>query len=306
MPAISIVIPCYNAEATILATLESLLRQSFADWEAICIDDGSTDATMTLVRSAAWQDPRIRLVVNLGKGPSVARNAGVLRHATAPLVAFCDADDLWHPEKLAQVVAAFDDETTEAVYGQIEFFRQAPGDGRVRSTVPEGPLTIPMLLGENPVCTMSNLSVRRETFAQTCGFDSAMVHNEDLEWLIRLVGDGARVVGLPALHTYYRTSPGGLSTDLAAMTAGRATALETAARYGFSPDAGNHARHERYLARRALRLGAPAREALRHALAGLRHSPAGFFSPARRGALTLAGAALAPLLPRPLRRALFS
>ncbi|MCO6383013.1 glycosyltransferase family 2 protein [Oceanicola sp. 502str15] len=306
MPAISIVIPCYNAEATILATLESLLRQSFTDWEAICIDDGSTDATMTLVRSAAWQNPRIRLVANLGKGPSVARNAGALRHATAPLVAFLDADDIWHPEKLAQVVDAFADETLQAVYGQIEFFRHAPGDSRVRSTVPAGPLTIPMLLGENPVCTMSNLSVRRETFAATGGFDSAMVHNEDLEWLIRLVGDGARVIGLPALHTFYRTTTGGLSTDLAAMAAGRATALETAARYGYAPDAESHARHERYLARRALRLGAPAREALRHARAGLRHSPAGFFSPLRRGALTLAGAAFAPLLPRPLRRALFS
>ena len=175
MPAISIVIPCYNAEATILATLESLLRQSFSDWEAICIDDGSTDGTMTLVRSAAWQDPRIRQVANLGKGPSVARNAGVLRHATAPLVAFCDADDLWHPEKLAQIVAAFDDEAIDAVYGQIEFFRHAPGDSRVRSTVPEGPPTIPMLLGENPVCTMSNLSVRRETFAATGGWRIACV-----------------------------------------------------------------------------------------------------------------------------------
>ena len=306
MPAVSIVIPCYNAEATILDTLASLIAQEFTDWEAICVDDGSTDGTPALIRTAALHEPRIRLVANAGKGPSVARNTGALRHAAAPIVAFCDADDLWHAGKLGDVTRALAEPGVGAVYGQIGFFRDTPGDTRVFSTVPATPLTIAMLLGENPVCTMSNLSVRREVFVATGGFDSAMVHNEDLEWLIRLVGDGARVLGLPALHTWYRSSNGGLSTDLAAMEQGRNTALETAARYGVEPAAECHAIHQRYLARRALRLGARPGVALRHAFAGLRQSPAGFFSPARRGLLTLAGAVLAPVLPRPLRNSLFS
>lgn len=306
MPAFSIIIPCYNAEATILDTLGSLIAQTETEWEAICVDDGSTDGTAALIRSAAAYDSRIRLVRNTGKGPSAARNCGAMCHARAPFLAFCDADDQWEPEKLADVFATFGNASIHAVYGTTGFFRDTPEDARVFSTVPEGPLTIRTLMGENPVCTMSNIAIRRGVFTATGGFDTSIVHNEDLEWLIRLVGEGAKVVGLPVLHTWYRTSRGGLSADLGAMEAGRREALKTAAGYGFRPDRRCNAVHQRYLARRALRVGAAPWLALRHALAGLRQSPSGFFSPARRGALTLAGAALAPLMPRALRSALFA
>jgi hypothetical protein len=153
---------------------------------------------------------------------------------------------------------------------------------------------------------MSNIALRREAFARSEGFDVTMVHNEDLEWLIRLIGTGARVVGLPTLQTMYRTSIGGLSTDLDAMLAGRARAIETAAWFGVRPTAQSHAIHYRYLARRALRLGDARTLALRHAATGVFHSPTGFFSPFRRGALTLAGACCAVVLPRTARQSLFS
>jgi GT2 family glycosyltransferase len=153
---------------------------------------------------------------------------------------------------------------------------------------------------------MSNIALRRAVFERTGGFDATMVHNEDLEWLIRLVGAGARIIGLPALQTMYRTSVGGLSTDLDAMLAGRARAIETAARFGIRPTAQSHAIHHRYLARRALRLGDARTLALRHAVTGLCHSPAGFFKPFRRGALTIAGACGALALPRAVRQSLFS
>ncbi|QQA44723.1 glycosyltransferase family 2 protein [Pelagovum pacificum] len=305
MPDISIIIPCYNAEATVLDTLESLKRQTVTDWEAIFVDDGSTDGTEVLLRHAAEVDPRVRIVRNPGKGPSDARNFGAMRLAEGQLIAFCDADDLWRAGKLAEVRDAFHDPATDAVYGRIGFFRDTPADATVFSTVPEGALTIDMLLGENPVCTMSNITLRRDVFRASGGFDRTMVHNEDLEWLIRLVGTGARVRGLPLLQTWYRTSLGGLSTDLAAMREGRARALRTAVRFGVTPSGRSHAIHHRYLARRALRLGAPGRTALGHAIAGLVRSPSGFFSPVRRGALTLAASTIASLLPRSLRRALF-
>jgi glycosyltransferase involved in cell wall biosynthesis len=306
MPKFSVVIPCFNAVHTIKDTIASIQAQSLPDWEIICVDDGSRDKTREIIANIAMTDPRIRLFANAGKGPSTARNAGALIHASGDLIAFCDADDQWTPDKLAQLKAAFGDTSIDGAYGQIGFFEATPSDAKVFSAVPGGPLTIKGLLGENPACTMSNITVRRRAFARSGGFDGSMVHNEDLEWLIRSVGLGARIIGLPLLQTWYRTSLDGLSTDLAAMLAGRTRALHTAAQFGVTPDARSHAIHHRYLARRALRTDGAAHDALGHTLRGLGHSPAAFFSPLRRGTLTLLGAVVAPLLPRILRRTLFS
>jgi len=305
MPMFSIILPCYNAQATILQTLESLSAQTFEDWEAICVDDGSTDATVHLVLNAAMRDPRIRIGPNPAKGPSQARNLGAMI-ASGTVLAFCDADDLWLPTKLAELAQTFADPQIDGAYGRIGFFQHDPSGATVFSTVPDGDLTIEVLLGENPVCTMSNIALRASVFERTRGFDGTMVHNEDLEWLIRLVGQGARIVGVSSLQTMYRTSLGGLSTNLDAMLAGRARAIETAARFGVRPSAQSHAIHHRYLARRALRLGDARTLALRHAVTGLSYSPAGFFKPFRRGALTLAGACGALALPRAVRQSLFS
>lgn len=305
MPKFSIILPCFNAEATILETLQSLSEQTFSDWEAICVDDGSTDKTAAVIDLATLADPRIRRVSNPGVGPSQARNFGA-SIAKGAICAFCDADDIWISTKLAQLATVFSDLDVDGAYGQIGFFQQEPSDAAVFSTVPEGHLTIAMLLGENPVCTMSNISLRREVFLQAGGFDETMVHNEDLEWLIRVVGTGAQIVGCAALQTMYRTSIGGLSTDLEAMLAGRDRAIETAAQFGIQPTAQSNAIHHRYLARRALRLGETRTLALRHAVTGMSHSPIGFFKPFRRGALTLAGACGALALPRSTCQSLFS
>ncbi|WP_172293327.1 glycosyltransferase family 2 protein [Pseudoruegeria sp. HB172150] len=302
MPRISIIVPFFNAVHTLAATVLSLRSQTFEDWECLLVDDGSTDGSRALAAMLLSRDARIRLLRNPGKGPSAARNFGVSQ-AQGDIIAFCDADDLWMPSKLAEIDTAIRG-GADATYGAIAFF-----DGqraRTQSTVPPEPLTIAMLLGENPVCTMSNLAVRRDAFLSTGGFDETLVHNEDLEWLIRLTGQGASVTGIDKLLVSYRTSPTGLSSDLSAMRKGREAALATAARFGHQPDARAEAIHLRYLSRRALRVDAPRAEALRLALSGLATSPRGFLSDLRRGGLTLTGALVAPLLPRQFRRRLFA
>lgn len=306
MAQFSIVIPCFNAATTILETLESLRAQTLTDWEVICVDDGSQDYTGMVVAVAALNDPRIKLVRNQGKGPSAARNFGAMVHATAPIVAFCDADDIWVPGKLADLAIEFADTSVDAVYGQIAFFKDRTADARVFSTVPKQDLTIPMLLGENPVCTTSNVTVRRAVFVEMNGFDENIVHNEDLEWLIRLVGQGARVVGIDRLHVWYRTSATGLSADLCAMAAARKAVTATAKRFDVTPTASANAIHYRYLARRALRLGLGRTVALRFAVLGLITSPRGFFDVPLRGGLTLVGAAARLFMPRALALSLFA
>jgi hypothetical protein len=90
------------------------------------------------------------------------------------------------------------------------------------------------------------------------------------------------------------------------METGRVEALRTAAYFGVHPSRRNEAIHQRYLARRALRLGLARTTALRHALAGVSQSPAGFLSPVRRGGLTLVAALCATVLPRRITRQFFS
>jgi glycosyltransferase involved in cell wall biosynthesis len=306
MPRFSIVLPCFNAESTLAETLEGLRAQTCPDWEAICVDDGSTDGTRALLADHAARDPRIRPITHAGKGPSAARNAGVRDHARGDIIAFCDADDLWAPEKLERVARTLERTGADAVYGRVAFFdgdRSAP---MRRSTVPANALTIPMLLAENPVCTLSNLTILRRAFLDTGGFDEGFVHNEDLDFLIRLVGRGATVVGDAAAHVLYRANPGGLSSDLDRMRTGRTAALATAARFGVRPDARAEAIYARYLARRALRLDAGSGIALRYTLQGLAESPAAFLFPLRRGAATAVASLAAPVLPGALRRALFA
>lgn len=107
-PAVSIVTPVWNAQATLACTVASVQAQTRADWEMWLIDDGSTDGSRALARSLAAGDPRLR-VLSLGenRGAAQARNEGI-RAARGGRIAFLDADDLWDPEKLARQLAFMD------------------------------------------------------------------------------------------------------------------------------------------------------------------------------------------------------
>lgn len=305
MTRFSIIVPFHNDAATIAATLNSLLGQSFADFELICVGDKPSRQTTEVVRQFCARDARVRVEANPNRGPSSARNHGAAV-ASGDILAFCDADDLWVADKLAQLDRVFAETGIDATFGQIGFFSETPGDCPTRSTVPTDALTIPDLLAENAVCTMSNLAVRRQVFAAVGGLNPAAVHNEDLELLIRLAGEGHVIIGVDRLQVWYRTSGSGLSSNLEAMRAGRARAVATAARYGVAPSPASEAIYMRYLARRALRLGAEPSMARAYARAGLALSARSFLNPIRRGVPTALGAALAPALPRPIRQALFA
>jgi len=101
-PLISVVIPAYNREDTIGYCIQSILRQSYANFEIVVVDDGSTDRTVAVIRS--FQDQRIRVIETIARrGAQAARNVGI-RAAAAEWIAFLDSDDEWMPEKLEKQV----------------------------------------------------------------------------------------------------------------------------------------------------------------------------------------------------------
>jgi glycosyltransferase involved in cell wall biosynthesis len=104
---VSIVMPAYNRQKYIASAIESVLAQTFADWELIVVDDGSRDGTCQIAERYAADHPgRITVIAQANAGVVIARNKAI-RAARGTYVAFIDSDDLWHPEKLAHQVACF-------------------------------------------------------------------------------------------------------------------------------------------------------------------------------------------------------
>jgi cellulose synthase/poly-beta-1,6-N-acetylglucosamine synthase-like glycosyltransferase len=310
-PIFSVIIPCWNAAATLRETFDSLLAQDFADWEAIVIDDGSTDETASIIAEFCERDARFSAFKGDRKGPSAARNIAGLVQSKAHLLAFLDSDDLWTPKKLSLTQLAFQqNEKLDGVYGQISFFRKSPTSPETYSAVYDRPLRPIDFLRDNPVCTMSNLVLKRSVFQRVGGFDESIVHNEDVELLVRITAQRGVIDGIKDHVVCYRTSLTGLSSNLNLMRAGWHKAVSTlqASPMWLTEDelAAADAGNLRYLARRALRTGAPGFEALRLAVQGIKRSPRSFLNPVWRGGFTLVGACTAPFLPKFIRKVAFS
>lgn len=124
-PAISVLLPAYDAAATLPACLASLARQTETAWECVLADDGSRDDTLAIARDAAARDPRIRVLSFPHRG-LVATLNDALPRCRAPLVARMDADDLMHRERLAAQRARLDDEPRLAAVGcHVRLFPRA-------------------------------------------------------------------------------------------------------------------------------------------------------------------------------------
>jgi len=112
MPEISVIIPVYNKERYIANTIQSVLNQTFKDFELIIVDDGSTDRSITHIKT--FSDPRIRLFQQENKGVSLARNFAASQ-AETNLLAFLDADDIWFENHLQEIIQMYH-QFPEAVY----------------------------------------------------------------------------------------------------------------------------------------------------------------------------------------------
>lgn len=98
-PKISIIIPIYNVEKYLSACLDSILNQTFQNWEAICVNDGSLDQCGKILDKYAQNDNRFKLITQKNQGLSVARNNGI-KQATGKYILFLDSDDFIHPQLL--------------------------------------------------------------------------------------------------------------------------------------------------------------------------------------------------------------
>ncbi|HSE67611.1 MAG TPA: glycosyltransferase, partial [Gemmatimonadales bacterium] len=210
-PAVSVIVAAHNAAATIRETLESLSAQTHREWEAIVVDDGSDDATATIVQDYAAHDRRIRLLrqQQFGAGPARNRGMAAARHHW---LLFLDADDWLLPRALEQLGDATLSGTVDAVHGG---WARVARDGRVMETE-FAPPTTDLFLPFTEFCAfpINACLFRRELTAKAGGFDPAMRTCEDWDFWQRIARTGARFtrVSEKVAHNRIQVRSGATST----------------------------------------------------------------------------------------------
>ena len=127
VPLVTVVTPVWNAAATLAEAVASVGAQTLPSWELILVDDASTDGSREIARRLAAEEPRIRLIERAENGGAAAARNDAIRAARGRLVAFLDADDRWHPEKLARQAAFMAARGHPLVYSA---YRRIAADGR--------------------------------------------------------------------------------------------------------------------------------------------------------------------------------
>ena len=119
--SISIIVPCYNAFGTITQTIESVLAQSYSDWEMIIVDDCSTDNSADIIKSYVARDSRIKYfrTDKASGSPSLPRNIGI-ENSQGEYIAFLDADDIWFADKLEKQIRFISENQYDLVYSYYE------------------------------------------------------------------------------------------------------------------------------------------------------------------------------------------
>lgn len=208
-PAIAVVIPTHDRDLYLEGALASVVGQRLPPDEVVVSDDLGSPTTRALVESfAAPETIRVRYVDSSSTGAGTAgasRNVGAAA-TTAPLIAFLDDDDTWHPdhlERLVEAVQGVDLAASSIVSDTPSFVIPQIGDG----------LGVADVVAHNPGFAGSNFLIRRETFVAVGGFDPRLRVANDLDLLVRLLSRGARYRTTGAITVTNRIHGAGRLTD---------------------------------------------------------------------------------------------
>ena len=204
---VTVVIPAYNAAPYIGATLDSVFKQAFTDFEVVVVNDGSPDTPALELALRPYQ--RIRYLRQENRGPSSARNAGI-QVAAGKYVAFLDSDDLWLPQHLAKQVTTLEtNPKLQMVYANGIYLRGETPVGILFDNSPQAlPVDLDGLLHERSTVITSSAVVLREALLKAGLFDEQLRRCEDYDLWLRLAQSGATISFTREIQIRHRQSNG--------------------------------------------------------------------------------------------------
>jgi len=264
MKLFSVIIPVYKVEKYIAATVQSVLAQTYSNFEIIIVDDGSPDRSIQICQQ--FTDKRIKIIRQQNRGVCAARNTGI-NNAQGDYIAFLDGDDLWVPEKLEKHLEHLENSPNVGLsFSRSAFIDEAGKPLGIYQMPKLKNIIPPVILCRNPIGNGSSPVIRREVLAEikfnnNCYFDEELHNFEDVEcWLRIALKTKSEVEGIPDALTLYRVNSKGASTNLMKQIENLEKVLEKTRSY--APDLiakyGNAAKayELRKLARWAVRLKA--------------------------------------------------
>lgn len=202
---VTVVVPAYQAESFLAGTLATVAKQTRLPYELIVVDDGSTDATCAVVQSFAIAHPElfIRQLREPHRGPGAARNSGV-RAARSEWIAFLDADDLWHPQKLERMITAVQLHPEANFCSHNEITRALDGTERVTDYGAGFVVSKPISkqIYQKNYFSTSAVVCRRDLILRWGGFDESLSSAQDYEMWLRMSPDLAPIFVDDVLGTY--------------------------------------------------------------------------------------------------------
>jgi glycosyltransferase involved in cell wall biosynthesis len=208
-PLVSVIIPAYNTAATLPRALDSVISQSFTEYEVIVVDDGSVDDVSAAVASYG---ERVRLLRQDNAGASAARNRGA-REARGRYLAFLDADDFWHPRKLELQLTAFRERPDISLCWTRGARWPQSVDPPVRFAEPDPTLVRPEYIGDfreifaTPYLGTPGVMMPREVFVRLGGFREDLRSAEDVDlWLRATYGAVAARIRVPLFYVVVSAS----------------------------------------------------------------------------------------------------
>lgn len=209
-PLVSVIIPAYNAEKIVGFTLDSVINQTYKNLEIICVNDCAKDNTLNVLEEYAKRDKRIKVLSNeKNLGVAETRN-NAFKAATGDYIAFVDADDIWHLEKIEKQLNLMLKKDYKLTYTSVQFIDNENNLTGQKFIVPEE-VSFNKLLKQN-VITLSSAMVSKDILKDRVFHDDHL-HEDFIMWLEILKYDLDKAYGLKEILVNYRLTPGSKSRN---------------------------------------------------------------------------------------------
>jgi len=254
---VSVILPTYNGEKFIARAINSVLNQTFKDFELIIVDDGSTDSTPIILQQFQQKHPdKISVIFLRDNKRAAGARMEAIKNAKGDILAFIDQDDLWHEKKLELQLEKFI-QGADVVHSDIEFIDE---NGNILSGKSDkenldrkqifkesaGSITIKKYLCKRNYIRLTSSAITRQAFEEIGGFDASLFGGEDWEFWLRVAMNNKKIIHINKKLTYKRIHQYNTS-NIHRIERSRGILKACAKAITLYPELARHLRHRRYL-----------------------------------------------------------